>query len=277
MKTLFLFALLALAKLSLVAQEPVGRPISSLPRIDIILGVPLHFRSPEPIRYVDISSPAITYELTGENILCIRPGSLPEGKPADQPAVVTIIAETFMAQYSLHLGCGLPAWEAVTDIEILPEHMVPVNLPTAGACIPQIRKNALDILAMRLQKPISKISSHGLSLAVRQLYSIGELIFLDLYIENSSSLPYNTDVFSLSLEDKKITRATNHQSIPVPIVWQLYPFQAFTRRMRNVLVIDKLSFSPDKRLVLTLAEKQLSNRKVSLSIRYGDILRADTF
>lgn len=277
MKTLFLFALLALANLCLFAQQPVGRPLSDLPRIDITAGMPLHFRSPEPIRYVDISNPAITHELTAANILCILPGALPEGYRADDPVVVTIIAERFMAQYSLHFGHGLSSGEAVTDIEILPEHMVPVDLPAGTTSSAQMRKNALDILALRFHKPLSRASSHGISLEIRKIYCIGEQVFLDIYIENSSSLPYDPEVFSLSLEDKKVSRATNHQSIPVPILWQLYPLRAFTRGMRNILVIDKLSFSRQKRLVLTLAEKQLSDRRVSLGIQYGDILRADTF
>jgi hypothetical protein len=42
-------------------------------------------------------------------------------------------------------------------------------------------------------------------------------------------------------------------------------------------VIDKLSFSREKRLMITLSEKQLSARTLTLRLKYAAVLNADTF
>lgn len=277
MKTLIFFLLLLSTEI-LFAQSTGSRAVSELPLIRISRGSSLHFRSPEPVQYADISDRRLSGDLVLANVLRLRFSadslSSPGGK--EDLGTVTIIAESFMAQYHLQLSDTDPPAGDV-DIEILPGETVPLDPQQQGMSTPALRSHAMDMLLKRARRSISRASSAGVSLSLNQLYAIGDKIFLDLSFKNTTLLSYDTRAVSFSLEDKQINKATNHQSIEIRPVWSLYPLQAFNRDFRNIYVIDKLTFSRDKILKVTLSEKQLSARTVSLSLKYGQLLDADTF
>jgi hypothetical protein len=96
--------------MNLKAQQKMylgkGISIDSLPVIYLDDRVSIHFISPEPIQYVDISSKRIAGDLPVKNILRIRYISNPEkdwAKALDTggDAVITVVGEKFIAQYKV--------------------------------------------------------------------------------------------------------------------------------------------------------------------------------
>lgn len=272
--------LISLSSCFLYAQSLVKRPVSALPIIGICPGLSIHFRSPEPIRYVDISSKSITGDLPLKNLVRIKINNdsvLRFSQLSPSLGIVTIVGQTFMAQYRLQ-GTSVPFSEQNSaDIEILPDAMVAINPQKYTISTPELTSHAMDMLKNRKIKPIIKTNALGITAKLNQVFSLGELIFLDLSFENSTLINYDIDELKFSIEDKKIQRATNQQSFDIPLVWSLYAPEGFKKTFRNIYVIDKLSFDRAKLLKVTMSEKQLSARTVTLNINYGDLLGADTF
>lgn len=277
MKQLFL-ALLLLSGPYIFAQNSGQRPLQDLPCITVSAGSSVHFRSPEPILYVDISNPRILADLPVKNVLRIKIPADSSSKAVKEavPATVTIIGESFMAQYRLS-SSSIQSSAAITDIEILPSAMVPLDPQPQRISTAAIRSHAMDMMASRGKRPLRKTTSAGISARLNQVFCIDQLIFLDISFENGSALSYDTELLRMSIEDKKINKATNHQSVEIRPIWSLYPMQSFDRTFRNIYVIDKLTFPSDKLLEVTMSEKQPSARTVSLRVKYGDLLGADTF
>ncbi|MNL69597.1 hypothetical protein D3C87_1944770 [compost metagenome] len=67
------------------------------------------------------------------------------------------------------------------------------------------------------------------------------------------------------------------QSVEIEPLWQLYPISSFKRNYRNIFVLKKMTFPENKVLNIELTEKQFSGRSITLKVKYGDILKADTF
>src|SRR5665811_1638982 len=78
----------------------------NLQQLHINENVSLHFVSPEPIQYVDISTDALVGDIPVENVFRIKLTGkpIPEGKGGNQPlGVVTIIGQKYIAQYNFCL------------------------------------------------------------------------------------------------------------------------------------------------------------------------------
>ncbi|MEO7213931.1 MAG: hypothetical protein ABIX36_14070 [Mucilaginibacter sp.] len=98
MKTI-LFFLLVLCAPSLYAQDKL--PVVYLPE-----NLTIHFISPEPIQYVDISTKDLIGDLPIKNILRLK---LRDSLKSFTGSVVTVAGEKFIAQYRLLPGYpGVP-------------------------------------------------------------------------------------------------------------------------------------------------------------------------
>lgn len=80
------------------------------------------------------------------------------------------------------------------------------------------------------------------------VYTVGDLVLLDITYRNATNLAYDIDEMRFKIEDKKITKATNVQSIEVKPIWQLYPHGSFKRTYRNIYVLKKRHFRPARYL-----------------------------
>jgi len=271
---------LLLANFLLFAQGPGFRSLSAIPTVEISAGTGLHFRSPQPIRYVDLSTKLLSGDLPLKNLLNVKisTDSVKKNLPLNRElGVVTIVAETFMAQYRLLLSPNVSSDRSAVDIEILPSAMVPLDPSSQDLSTPEIASHAKAILAKRGNRPLAKSTMLGISAQLNQVYAVGELIFLDISFKNKTLMEYDIDELKFSVEDKKVHRATNLQSIEISPVFSLYSPERFKKNFRNIYVIKKVSFSGEKLLKVSLSEKQLSKRTLSLNISYGDLLHADTF
>ncbi len=280
MKSLLLFIAAILAALSLQAQQSPATFRNQLPQLLLEAGVSLHIISPEPISYVDISSEQIIGDLPQENVLRLKwtPDSL-VGSTARTDislGVLTVVGESFMAQYDLCFNARagmafIPASYTINPSEIKPL-VGEQHVSTA-----ELREHALAMLANRKSSPIRKTRDHRAGLQLNAVYTLGDLVLLDITATNSTNLRYEIDQLRMKIEDRKITKATNVQAIEIEPIWQLYPHDSFKRSFRNIYVLRKMTFPANKVLHIQLSEKQLSGRTLDLKVKYKDILKADTF
>ncbi|MES2063424.1 MAG: conjugative transposon protein TraN [Bacteroidota bacterium] len=257
MKNFILIILLLLRVTGIKAQVPEVRlPIKG----------DLHFISPEPIQYVDVSNKNIEGNIALPNVLRLR---YKDSITTD--AIVTIAGEKFIAQY--HLS---PVSATGTQIiEIRPADTRPLDISGIGLSQPQLRKLAYNIFCGQTSN-IRQTKAFGLQARLNNIYTAGDYIFLDLSYKNKTNLRYDIDSFRFKIDDKKVTKATNVQSIEIKPELALFDVPAFSKSYRNIFVLKKLSFPGNKVLNIELNEKQISGRVVSLSISYKDVLEADT-
>jgi hypothetical protein len=112
---------------------------------------------------------------------------------------------------------------------------------------------------------------------LNNVYVMSDYIFLDITFENESNLGYNIDGIKFSIEDKKIYKATNNQSIEIEPVFKLFDNKIFKKRLHNIYVFKKFTYPNSKVLIIRLLEEQISGRTIEMKIKYSDILNADTF
>lgn len=257
-----LFFLLVLCAPSLYAQDKL--PIVYLPD-----NLTIHFISPEPIQYVDIATKELIGDLPLKNILRLK---LRDSLKSFAGSVITVAGEKFIAQYKLMPGYpGVP-----TEINIVPDDMRPLDISGIGLSQNQLKSLALSLIARNPDKHMEKVKAFGIKGRLNHVYTVGDYIFLDIAYHNKTNLKYDIADFRFKVDDKKITKAANNQSVEVKPVFVLLDPPAFSKNYRNIFVFKKMSFPGNKVLHAELNEKQLSGRIVTLSISYQDILDADT-
>lgn len=273
----FLMAIFLMAQGLYAQQQPVTYR-KDLPEIAIGPNISLHFISPEPIQYVDISTNAIAGDLPLKNVLRLKivPDSTKHLEVLGNLAgIVTIVGESFIAQYNLRY-IDSPAPTVPAQINIVPEHTRQLEVPGITLTSKEMHDFALKILTEPTGGSLRKSKAYGLRSKLNHIYTAGDYIFLDITYFNQSNLPYQIDELRFKIEDKKITKATNVQSVEISPVWQLYPNTSFKKQYRNVYVLKKVTFPGNKVLNIELTEKQISGRVLTLQIRYSDILKADS-
>lgn len=261
MKNLLFCLTLLLSGIAAVAQDSLQRVV--LPR-----EMTIHFISPQPIQYVDISNKAIIGDLALPNVLRIR---LKDSSASFTDALLTITGETFMAQY--HLIPGLSA--SAPTIAITPSHTRPLDVSGIGLSTDQLRRLALSVISYKPGKKVEKVSAFGITGQLNHVYTIDDYIFLDVSYRNRSRLQYDIEAFRFKLDDRKVTKASNVQSLEVKPLFILDGRPGFYKGYRNVFVFKKMSFPGNKVLRIELSEKQISGRVLTLQVAYKDILSAD--
>ena len=103
-----------------------------------------------------------------------------------------------------------------------------------------------------------------------------DYIFLDISFKNKTNLKFDLDQLRFKIEDKKITKATNVQSIEIEPEYQLFNPESFEKKYRNIYVFKKITFPNSKVFTIELAESQISGRTLTLQVKYSDLLAADT-
>ena len=116
-----------------------------------------------------------------------------------------------------------------------------------------------------------------LKVTLNNIYTVDKYFFIDLSLKNRSNIQFDIDQIRFKVEDKRMTRATNLQSVEVkPIITYLND-NSFKRNYRNIFVFEKFTFPEDKVFTIEISEKQVSGRTIILRISYADVLRADNF
>jgi conjugative transposon TraN protein len=238
-----------------------------LPEVRLSVKGDLHFVSPEPIQYVDISSKDIEGDLALPNLLRVRF----KKDSCYTDAIVTIAGERFIAQYHL-----LPVSSTEDQkIEIQPADMRPLDISGIGLSHPQLNQLAYQVFCSHSSK-IEQVKAFGLKATLNHIYSAGDYLFLDISYKNKTNLKYDIDAFRFKIDDKRVTKASNIQSVEIKPEFTLFDVPAFSKYYRNIFVLKKMSFPGNKVLHIELNEKQVSGRVITLQISYKDVLEADT-
>jgi conjugative transposon TraN protein len=257
-----LCGLMMMLSAALYAQEKL--PVVYLPE-----NLTIHFISPEPIQYVDISTRQLAGDIPLKNVLRIK---LKDSLQTFAGAVVTVAGEKFIAQYHL-----LPGYPGVpTEVIITPSAMQPLDIAGIGLSQNQLKSLALGLVAKSPDKRMEKVKAFGIRGRLNHVYTVGDYLFLDISYRNRTNLKYDISEFRFKVEDKKVTKAANNQSVEIRPEFVLFEPPAFTKYYRNIFVFKKMSFPGNKVLRAELSEKQLSGRVITLTISYQDILDADT-
>jgi conjugative transposon TraN protein len=267
---------------------------SNLPEINITHDVNLHFRSPEPVQFVDLSTNRLIGDLPAENVVRIKIQQIEEEKhfvndslkktveipityfDNQELGIVTIVGQSFMAQYRLVFKED-NASQILTNIEILPEDMQPLEYPDYQMSNAEFRKYSMTLIERKEDKSIRKNKDLGLVSRLNNVYTFGDYVFLDISFKNSTNLGYDINKLKFSIDDKKIYKATNVQSIDIEPVFRLYDLKKFKKSYRNIFVFKKFTYPNNKVLNIKLIENQISGRTINLEVKYSDILQADTF
>ncbi|MEN0053583.1 MAG: conjugative transposon protein TraN [Mucilaginibacter sp.] len=250
---------------------------SKLKKIYITDGVSLHFVSPEPIQYADISTKSMLGDLPVKNVLRLKfvPDSAKQfGFPNRSLGIVTIVGEKFIAQYDVWYTDVQDSVQ--TQLEIQPKNTNPLNVGNITMSQNDLHNYALQALKEGTRTHAIRSSAYGMDAQVNNVYTVDDYVFIDVTYTNNTNLKYDVDEFRFKIDDKRITKATNVQSVEIKPAFQLYDKAAFKRKYRNVFAFKKFTFPDNKVLAIELTEKQISGRVITLQLDYSDVLNADT-
>ncbi|REC61286.1 conjugative transposon protein TraN [Chryseobacterium pennae] len=286
-----LYTLLIFITQLFTAQTVTKQQLSSdLAELEITEGISLHIISPEPIQYVDLSTQQLTGDLPSTQIARVKIVDLTDASDkdknrktllyysnGDQIGVITVVGQSFIAQYKA-VYRNPENLNIVTNIHIQPEEMQPIEFDKMVFSNLELRKSAMNIIQKKSEKnPIREEKNLGLSVQLNNVYVFSDYIFLDMTFKNNSNLSYDIEALKFSVEDKKIHKATNNQSIEMTPVFQLNPQKHFRKNFRNIYVFKKFTYPNSKVMMIRLIEEQLSGRTIEMKVNYSDILKADTF
>lgn len=244
---------------------------NSLPIVYLPENVSVQFISPESIQYVDISAKSVIGDLPLKNVLRIRL----KDSVNSADVVITIAGEKYITQYHVIRADSITARDARTEIAINPGDTRPLDISGIGLSQNQLKQMALNLFCKRPGRAIEKKKAFDLKAELYHIYTAGDYVFIDLGYRNKTNLPYDIEDFRFHIDDKKITKATNVQSVALKPEFILFNNLLFHKTYRNIIVLKKITFPGNKVLHIELSEKQISGRVITLNITYQDLLDAD--
>lgn len=228
----------------------------------------------EPIRFVDISTDKIAGDQPLDNIIRLKPKEAGH-EDGEVLAIVTIVTERYRTQYALLYTTRVQ--EAVTDKEIQLQERDSYNNPAISMSTADMTRFARRVWNSPAKIRNVATKAHRMTMRLNNIYAVGDYFFIDFSIENRTNIRFDIDEIRVKLADKKLTKATNAQTIELSPALVLEPGKTFRHGYRNVIVIKKMTFPNDKLLTIEMTEKQISGRNISLNIDYEDVLSADSF
>lgn len=228
----------------------------------------------EPIRFVDISTYKVAGDQPLDNIIRLKPKEAGH-EDGEVLAIVTIVTERYRTQYALLYTTRVQ--EAVTDKEIQLQERDAYNNPAVSMSTADMTRFARRVWNSPAKIRNVATKAHRMTMRLNNIYAVGNYFFIDFSIENRTNIRFDIDEIRVKLADKKLTKATNAQTIELSPALVLEPGKTFRHGYRNVIVIKKMTFPNDKLLTIEMTEKQISGRNISLNIDYEDVLSADSF
>jgi conjugative transposon TraN protein len=244
-----------------------------------------HILSPEPIIYVDISSPNVEGDLPEKNIFRLKPKT--DISESEKPMklvddfTVTIVSESYITIYKLSFNEDEtnPQNENSTSyiLTIDPNHSIPLNNHD------KITSQDFERLAIRAMGKYRKVfnvhtKEHGMQFWLNNVFVIGNLILFDVAAKNHTNLQYDINSVDFSLMDKNRVRAAVSQDIDLKPIYQ-FTQDAGTvidKKWHNYYIFRKFTYPSKKTLEIRLSEKQISGRPVSFRVDYNQILKSKT-
>jgi len=277
-KKILITKMLLMSFLSFAQNSIPNVFMRDLPELRITDDVSLHIISPEPIQFVDISTDKLIGDLPTENIARIKLAPKEEEYAIENIlGVLTVVGQSFMVQYRIVKNQKTANESTITNIQIQPNDMQALEYPDIKISNYELKEFAVHILKQRKDKrPLRKEKGFKTEVKLRNIYVVDDYFFLDLEIKNKSNLSYSLENIKFSIEDKRIYKATNNQSIEIKPVYQLYNQKQFKKNFRNIYVFKKFTFPNSKVMSIKLIEEPITGRNLELKVKYSDVLKADT-
>lgn len=267
MKNQILSILLCVITLVSIAQEQ-----KNTEKLFVNKDITTHFILSEPISYTDISTKLVKGDQPEPNILRIKPS---EGEYSNEQfmGIVSIVCETYMAQYELIYS---DASKATKNIKINSNKAISINNTNISMSAPEMREFCLMALKEKPSYNSVKTKENKLEIKLNNIYTIDDYFFVDLSFRNKTNIQYSVDQIRFKIEDKRKVKRSNFQEIEIHPEHKLYNTQDFKKKHRNIFVFKKFTFPEQKIFSIEIAEDQISGRTVKLEIDYSDVLNADT-
>ncbi|WP_426330077.1 conjugative transposon protein TraN [Pedobacter sp. R-06] len=270
-KIIFLLAISFLAIWHAFAQTvPLNRPLSV---IYLKKDLTIHLLSPENIRYVDISTLKVHGDIPVPNLLRLKMGDSCSNAFS---AVLTVVGEKNISQFSLIYDKGRSDSLFRSSVDIDRTDMQPISVPDVSFSEAEARGYALSMFRKRPETGSVRASGYGLTAKLNNIASVGDYVFIDISYVNKSNLRFDIEEIRFKIDDKKLIKASNTQSVELIPEYVFSSVSSFQRYYRNVFVFRKFTFPGNRILNVQLTEKQLSGRTLSFGLRYSDLLNADT-
>lgn len=277
MKRTVILSLFLLSLNSVHSQTEGALYKNDLQRLYINEDISLHFVSPEPIQYVDISTKNMVGDIPVENVFRIKAidDSVQSLNGINKPlGVVTIIGQKYIAQYDLWYSADPRKLE--TQVEILPADTNPLDIGATPLSTNELRHFAIEAYKKKKGKYDIYSTQYGISGRINNIFTFDDYVFLDISYTNKTNLKFDLDQVRFKIEDKRITKATNVQTLEIEPEYQLFNKPAFKKSHRNIYALKKFTFPNNKVLSIELTESQISGRTLVLQLDYSDLLTADT-
>lgn len=260
-----------------VLTNNVATNEKNINRVTIPANATVHFVSPEPIQYVDISSPDIQGDLPEKNIFRLRPDSN-KIHPGDQ-FTITIVTKAYISVYKLTVANPMNNDSTLKNeayvISINPNDAVQVN---QSEVLSNQQFFDLAIKAIQKKREIFDVGSkaYGMKMYVANIYSVGDYIMIQLEAKNKTKLQFDIDQIRFKIIDKHNVKATVSQDIELKPVYSLYETdgQIITNKFSNLFIFKKFTFPAQKLLQIEMTEKQYSGRRLSLNVEYNQVLKS---
>lgn len=235
--------------------------------------VTTHIVMPEPIKMMDVSTQKIVGNQCADNMVRIKPAS--QLLPLEQAGTITLIGERHMVQYDIVYSATANMANSLYYVN---------SWELQGYTHPDVSLTSRDMARLSWNIFTSKkknfhITSrkYGMVGRVNNIYTLDDYFFIDFSLTNKTKIKYDIAEIRLKLMDKKQSKATNSQTIELTPVYTLSKNSSFHKGYRNVIVVKKLTFPNEKRLLLEISEDQISGRVITIPIDYSDVLNADSF
>ena len=262
------------AAMLLVSSAKAQQTYQELEQITVNEQVTTLVTALEPILFVDVSTDKVAGDKPIENTVRFKPKDA-EHTDGEVLAIATIVTERYRTQYALVYTTKMT--EAVTDKEIAPYERTAYRNPAVSLSTEDMTKFARRVWNSPAKIHNVKAKSNRMLMRLNNIYAVGEYFFLDFSVDNRTNIRFDIDELRVKLVDKKVQKATNNQTIELPLALVLDHSRSFLHGYRNVIVFKKMTFPNDKVVTIELSEKQISGRAISISVDYEDVLSADAF
>lgn len=250
-------------------ENGVSVSSSNIQTLSVPYNATTHIISPEPILYVDISTPAVEGDMPEKNIFRLKPDTTKIS--AADSFTVTVVTAAYIAVYRL----GFTGKEKKYVFTVDPNRCVALD---QGGLLTMRQCHDLVLQAMKKKRRVFDVQAkaYGQSLWVNNIFVVGGYLFLDIGGKNSSNLPYTVDRLRFKLRDRSQVAATVSQETEQEPFYQFYPTDGtvLSGQWRNYFILKKFTYPTQKLFTLELTESQVSGRKITLNLDYDQILDA---
>ena len=233
-KKIIITAFLLAAGLFATRNAQAQRTYEEMERLTVNEQVTTVITASEPVRFVDISTDKVAGDQPIENIIRLKPKETGH-EDGEVLAIVTIVTERYRTQYALIYTTRIS--EAVADKEILLQERDAYNNPAVSMSTADMVRFARRVWNSPAKIRNVATKAHRMVMRLNNIYSVGDYFFIYFSIENKTNIRFDIDEVRVKLSDKKLSKATNAQTIELTPALVLEHGKTFKHGYRNVIVV----------------------------------------